>query len=123
MPQVRARTAQLRRGFGVRPGERRLLLLRARSRRMPVPQADEASASEASNLHLADLKTRAKDFDPLTRDRFLAGALVPAALYVQGQRFRAWYRTRVAEVFRDVFTRRHLACSPSRCRSSGCRCR
>jgi Asp-tRNA(Asn)/Glu-tRNA(Gln) amidotransferase A subunit family amidase len=33
---------------------------------------------------------------------------VPAALYVQGQRFRAWYRTRVAEVFRDVFTRRHL---------------
>jgi hypothetical protein len=46
MPQVRARTAQLRRGFGVRPGERRLLLLRARSRRMPVPQADEASASE-----------------------------------------------------------------------------
>ena len=33
---------------------------------------------------------------------------MPAALYVQGQRFRAWYRTRVAEVFRDVFTRRHL---------------
>jgi aspartyl-tRNA(Asn)/glutamyl-tRNA(Gln) amidotransferase subunit A len=60
------------------------------------------TASEGSNLHLADLRTRAKDFDPLTRDRFLAGALVPAPLYVQAQRFRAWYRARVAEVFRDV---------------------
>ena len=27
---------------------------------------------------------------------------MPAALYVQGQRFRAWYRTRVAEVPRRV---------------------
>jgi aspartyl-tRNA(Asn)/glutamyl-tRNA(Gln) amidotransferase subunit A len=42
------------------------------------------------------------DFDPMTRDRFLAGALVPAALYVRAQRFRAWYRERLAEVFRDV---------------------
>jgi aspartyl-tRNA(Asn)/glutamyl-tRNA(Gln) amidotransferase subunit A len=57
---------------------------------------------EGANLHLADLKTRAKDFDPLTRDRFLAGALVPASAYAQAQRFRAWYRARVAEIFRDV---------------------
>jgi aspartyl-tRNA(Asn)/glutamyl-tRNA(Gln) amidotransferase subunit A len=42
------------------------------------------------------------DFDPMTRDRFLAGALVPAALYVRAQRFRAWYRERVREIFRDV---------------------
>jgi len=32
-----------------------------------------------ANLHLADLKIAAGDFDPMTRDRFLAGALVPAA--------------------------------------------
>ena len=53
-------------------------------------------------LHLADLKRRPQDFDPLTRDRFLAGALMPAAVYVQAQRFRAWYRARVAELFGEV---------------------
>ena len=30
------------------------------------------------DLHLTDLRRRAQDFDPLTRDRFLAGALLPA---------------------------------------------
>ena len=74
---------------------------------LPEPHRARAAAmiitaSEGSNLHLGDLKTRAKDFDPLTRDRFLAGALLPASLYIQAQRFRAWYRARVAEVFRDV---------------------
>jgi aspartyl-tRNA(Asn)/glutamyl-tRNA(Gln) amidotransferase subunit A len=74
---------------------------------LPEPHRARAAAmiitaSEGSNLHLGDLRTRAKDFDPLTRDRFLAGALLPAPLYVQAQRFRAWYRARVAEVFGDV---------------------
>jgi AtzE family amidohydrolase len=74
---------------------------------LPEPHRARAAAmiitaSEGANLHLADLKTRARDFDPLTRDRFLAGALVPASLYAQAQRFRAWYRARVAELFRDV---------------------
>jgi Asp-tRNA(Asn)/Glu-tRNA(Gln) amidotransferase A subunit family amidase len=74
---------------------------------LPEPHRARAAAMiitacESSSLHLADLRTRAKDFDPLTRDRFLAGALVPGALYAQAQRFRTWYRARVAEVFRDV---------------------
>ena len=49
-----------------------------------------------------DLKSRPMDFDPMTRDRFLAGALLPASLYVRAQRFRAWYREQVGEIFRDV---------------------
>jgi AtzE family amidohydrolase len=74
---------------------------------LPEPHRARAAAmiitaSEGSSLHLADLRTRAKDFDPLTRDRFLAGALLPAPLYIQAQRFRAWFRERVAEVFREV---------------------
>ena len=74
---------------------------------LPEPHRARAAAmiitaSEGSTLHLDDLRTRAKDFDPLTRDRFLAGALLPAPLYVQAQRFRAWFRARVAELFRDV---------------------
>ena len=41
-------------------------------------------------------------FDPATRDRFLAGALLPAAWYIQAQRFRRWYRDRVRELFQSV---------------------
>jgi AtzE family amidohydrolase len=74
---------------------------------LPEPHRARAAAMiitacEGANLHLPDLRTRAKDFDPLSRDRFLAGALVPASLYAQAQRFRAWYRARVAELFREI---------------------
>jgi AtzE family amidohydrolase len=79
------------------------------SRRVTIREAHRAraaamviTASEGAAVHLEDLKTRARDFDPLTRDRFLAGALVPGVVYQQAQRFRAWYRARVAEVFREV---------------------
>jgi AtzE family amidohydrolase len=59
------------------------------------------TAAEGANLHLADLKTRPGDFDPGTRDRFLAGALVPATWVIQAQRFRSWYREQVLALFRD----------------------
>lgn len=79
------------------------------TRRVTIPENDRAraaamiiTASEGASLHLDDLKSRPMDFDPMTRDRFLAGALVPAAHYVRAQRFRAWYRERVREIFRDV---------------------
>ena len=57
------------------------------------------SASEGGNLHLADLRTRAADFEPLSVDRFIAGALQPAHWYVQAQRFRRVYRARVNALF------------------------
>jgi AtzE family amidohydrolase len=74
---------------------------------LPEPQRARAAAMvitacEGASQHLRDLQTRADDFDPLTRDRFLAGALVPAAWYAHAQRFRAWYRERVLALFRDV---------------------
>ena len=79
------------------------------SRRVTLPEAHRAraaafviTASEGAQIHLESLRTRAKDFDPLIRDRFLAGALVPAVLYARAQRFRAWFRDRMREVFRDV---------------------
>lgn len=73
----------------------------------PEPQRARAAAvvitsAEGAELHLADLKARAADFDPMTRERFLAGAFVPAAHYQAAQRFRAWYRDRVRELFGDV---------------------
>ena len=58
--------------------------------------------AESSTLHLPDLKTRAHDFEPLSRDRFLAGALLPAAWVVQSQRVRRWFALEVARSFADV---------------------
>jgi AtzE family amidohydrolase len=95
-PEVFAAVAQVAATLGV-------------SRRATMPEAHRAraaamviTAAEGANAHLADLRRRPGDFDPLTRDRFLAGALLPAAAYVQAQRFRAWYRAAVARLFDTV---------------------
>lgn len=58
-------------------------------------------ASEGGALHLKDLRTRAADFEPLSVDRFIAGALQPAAWYLQAQRFRRVYRDKVNALFGD----------------------
>ena len=60
------------------------------------------TAAEGAALHLPDLQTRPMDFDPMTRDRFLANALVPAAWVVQSQRVRHWFARRVAKSFETV---------------------
>lgn len=77
--------------------------------RITIPESHRARAAayiitacEASNLHLANLKTRPHNFDPATRDRFLAGALIPSSWYIQAQRFRRWYRDRLREIFQQV---------------------
>jgi AtzE family amidohydrolase len=57
------------------------------------------SASEGGSLHLADLRTRQQDFEPLSVDRFIAGALQPAAWYLRAQRFRRIYRDKVNALF------------------------
>ncbi|MEH2307135.1 AtzE family amidohydrolase [Nostoc sp.] len=74
-----------------------------------IPEAHRAraaafviTASEGANLHLDNLRLRPQDFDPATRDRFLAGALIPSSWYLQAQRFRKWYRDRVRQVFQNV---------------------
>lgn len=74
-----------------------------------LPEATRARAAamiitacEASNYHYSDLRTRADDFDPLTRDRLLAATLIPAAWNVQAHRFRRWFRMQVVELFRSI---------------------
>jgi AtzE family amidohydrolase len=60
------------------------------------------TACEGANLHLEHLKSRPQDFDPATRDRFLAGALIPNSWYLQAQRFRKWYRDRLREIWQNI---------------------
>lgn len=59
------------------------------------------TASEGGSLHLDQLRARADDFEPLSVDRFIAGALQPVAWYLRGQRFRHLYRDRVNALFKD----------------------
>ncbi|MDO9435023.1 AtzE family amidohydrolase [Hydrogenophaga sp.] len=72
------------------------------------PDAEQAraaafitSASEGGALHLQRLRAHAADFEPLSVDRFISGALQPAAWYVRAQRFRRVYRDKVHALFRD----------------------
>lgn len=58
--------------------------------------------AESSAFHLERLRERAADFDPDTRDRFLAGALLPAAWIVRAQRVRRWWLERLLEAFGEV---------------------
>ncbi len=79
------------------------------AQRVSWPEVDRARTAaflitnvEGAALHLPDLKRRPQDFEPLSRDRFLAGALMPAAWVAQAQRVRLWFARRVAESFRNV---------------------
>jgi AtzE family amidohydrolase len=59
------------------------------------------TASEGGALHLPLLRERAAEFEPLSVDRFIAGALQPAAWYTRAQRFRARSRDKVLALFKD----------------------
>ena len=60
-----------------------------------VREAREAAflitAAEGGALHADRLRTRADEYDPATRDRLIAGALLPAAWYLRAQRFRSFF--------------------------------
>ncbi|MBD2119806.1 AtzE family amidohydrolase [Trichocoleus sp. FACHB-262] len=79
------------------------------TQRITIPEAHRAraaafviTAAEGANFHAANLRSRPQDFDPATRDRFLAGSLIPAHWYLQAQRFRRWFQLQVQEIFQTV---------------------
>lgn len=74
-----------------------------------IPQAGAARAAayvitaiEGGQLHLPRLRERPQDFDPDTRERLMAGALLPGSWYVKAQRFRRRYRAAVQKLFGEV---------------------
>jgi len=60
------------------------------------------TATEGGALHLDRLRRRAEDFDPATRDRLIAGAMIPAPLVNRAQKFRRWYQAEVLKLFDKV---------------------
>jgi 1-carboxybiuret hydrolase len=78
-------------------------------REVELPEAVRAraaayliTAAEGAALHLPRLRARPADFDPDVRDRLIAGAMIPAAMVVQAQKFRRWYQQAVLRLFDQV---------------------
>jgi amidase/aspartyl-tRNA(Asn)/glutamyl-tRNA(Gln) amidotransferase subunit A len=92
-PQARAAVARVAEALGAGHGVELPHVAAARAAAFLI------SNSEGATLHLPDLKRRAADFEPLSRDRFLAGALLPSAWVVQAQRVRQWFARAAAEAF------------------------
>jgi AtzE family amidohydrolase len=95
-PAVVERVKDACRGLGVR-------------KIVEIPEAERGraaafviTAAEGGQLHLPNLRKRAQDFEPLTVERLIAGALLPAAWYLQAQRVRQWYYRKVMKLFETV---------------------
>ncbi len=78
-------------------------------REVELPEAGRAraaayviTASEGATVHLARLRSRPADFDPDVRDRLFSGAMIPAAMVLQAQKFRRWYQRAVLRLFEEV---------------------
>jgi len=95
-PEARAAVGRVAAALGARGRVVLCLATTARAAAFLITQA------EGSALHLDDLRSRAGDFEPLSRDRFLAGALLPGAWVQQAQRVRRAFALEAAALFRDV---------------------
>jgi AtzE family amidohydrolase len=74
--------------------------------RVEIPHARQAreaafliTAAEGGALHANRLRTRAGDYDPATRDRLIAGALMPASWYLRALRFQPFFAAELAAAF------------------------
>jgi 1-carboxybiuret hydrolase len=79
------------------------------SREVILPEAQRAraaafviTAAEGATLHLERLRRQPQDFDAAVRDRLFAGAMIPPEIVVKAQKFRTWFRDRVAKIFNEV---------------------
>ncbi|WP_274520090.1 AtzE family amidohydrolase [Meridianimarinicoccus roseus] len=79
------------------------------ARRLDLPGIDAGWSAatvitlvEGSEAHLDELRHAPDAFDPMTRDRFLAGALVPAPAYLAAQRARRLWQSRALHAAADI---------------------
>lgn len=71
-----------------------------------LPQAQLAraaafiiTATESGSFYAEELRRRPEDFEPLSRERLTAGAMLPAHWYMRAQRFRRWFQQSAQELF------------------------
>ncbi|PPI88419.1 Asp-tRNA(Asn)/Glu-tRNA(Gln) amidotransferase GatCAB subunit A [Candidatus Pantoea edessiphila] len=72
-----------------------------------IPEAELArsaafiiTAGESGNQYLPLLRQIPEKFEPNSRERLLAGAIMPAAWYIQSQRFRYYFKQQVLPLFK-----------------------
>lgn len=59
------------------------------------------TAAESGAFYLDALRDHLQEFEPLSRERLIAGALIPAAWYQRAQRYRQLYLHRVLALFKQ----------------------
>ncbi|URN98319.1 AtzE family amidohydrolase [Leclercia adecarboxylata] len=67
------------------------------------------SASEGGNQYLPALRREPERFEPNSRERLLAGAMIPASWYIQAQRFRNHAR----QAFNALFAHAEVLIAPA----------
>ena len=79
------------------------------TRTVSLPHPEQAARAlmaiiyaEASAWHLPWLGTRAEEYAPATRERLDLGAMVPATVYLTGQRARAVITAAYRDLFHDI---------------------
>ena len=84
----------------------RVALALGADQRTTLPEAELArsaafllSAQEGGSTYLPALRDSAGIMEPNSRERLLAGAIMPGAWYQQAQRFRAWFREQALALF------------------------
>ncbi len=72
-----------------------------------MPEAETArsasyliTAAQGGALHLDTMRTQAMEYDPAVRDRLLAGAMLPSAIYQNAMAFRSFFREQVKTLFK-----------------------
>lgn len=59
------------------------------------------TAAEGGNQYLPALRTMPTRFEPKSRERLLAGAMLPSIWYLQAQRFRRYFQQQVMPLFEE----------------------
>ncbi|WP_061707494.1 AtzE family amidohydrolase [Pseudenterobacter timonensis] len=67
------------------------------------------SASEGGNQYLPALRSQPERFEPHSRERLLAGAMIPSPWYIQAQRFRRYAQ----QAFKALFARADVLIAPA----------
>lgn len=67
------------------------------------------TASEGGKLHLPHLRAQPMEYDPATRERLMAGALLPVSSYLKAQEIQSWFQ----QYLDNIFTEYDLLIAPA----------
>lgn len=60
------------------------------------------TCAEGAELHFSQIQSHPQDYDPDTRDRFIAGAMIPALWLQRAYKVRHYFRDKFLEIFKNT---------------------